>query len=96
MRLPKTDATVADVTGSDEPDLFNAVPTRRGRSPTANRVRGWGWLTARLLGALAVLTTGAVHLYEFEHFYSQIPTIGTPFFLNFLGQPRSDSACSPR
>jgi hypothetical protein len=26
-----------------------------------------------------------VHLYEFEHLYSQIPTIGTLFFLNFLG-----------
>jgi hypothetical protein len=25
-----------------------------------------------------------VHLYEFEHFYSPIPTIGTLFFLNFL------------
>ena len=84
MRLPNTTATAADVTGSDEPDLFNAVPTR-GRSPTANRARGWGWLAARLLGALAVLATAAVHLYEFEHFYSQIPTIGTLFFLNFLG-----------
>jgi hypothetical protein len=84
MRLPRTYATVADVTGSDEPDLFNAVPTR-GRSPTANRARGWLWLAARLLGALAVLATGAVHLYEFEQFYSQIPIIGTLFFLNFLG-----------
>ena len=84
MRLPKTNATVADVTGSDAPELFNAVPTR-GRSPTANRARGWVWLAARLVGALAVLATGAIHLYEFEHFYSQIPTIGTLFFLNFLG-----------
>jgi hypothetical protein len=84
MRLPNTNATVADMTGSDEPDLFNGVPTR-GRSPTANRARGWVWLAARLLGALAVLATGAVHLYEFEHFYSQVPTIGTLFFLNFLG-----------
>jgi hypothetical protein len=84
MRLPKTNAPVADVTGPDGPDLFNAVPTR-GRSPTANPARGRAWLAARLLGALAVLATGAIHLYEFEHFYSQIPTIGTLFFLNFLG-----------
>jgi hypothetical protein len=84
MRLPRTRATVADVTGSDEPDLWGAVPTR-GRSPTANPARGWVWLAERLLGALAVLATGAVHLYEFEHFYSQIPTIGALFFLNFLG-----------
>ncbi|MGN6169385.1 MAG: hypothetical protein ACTHQQ_14630 [Solirubrobacteraceae bacterium] len=39
----------------------------------------------RLLGALAVLATGAIHLYERGHFYSQIPTIGTLFLLNFLG-----------
>jgi hypothetical protein len=32
-----------------------------------------------------MLATGAVHLDEFERFYSQIPTIGTLFFLNFLG-----------
>jgi hypothetical protein len=85
MRLPSEDtASVADMTGSAGPELFNAVPTR-GRSPKANRLRGWVWLAARLLGALAVLATGVVHLYEFEHLYSQIPTIGTLFFLNFLG-----------
>jgi hypothetical protein len=85
MRLPSEDeASVADMTGSAGPELLNVVPTR-GRSPNANRLRGWVWLAARLLGALAVLATGAVHLYEFEHLYSQIPTIGTLFFLDFLG-----------
>jgi hypothetical protein len=85
MRLPTRErASVAEVTAPANPDLFDAVPTR-GRSPTTNRARGWVWLAARLLGALAVLATGAVHLYEFEHFYAQIPTIGTLFFLNFLG-----------
>jgi len=85
MRLPTRDrASVAEATGPAKPDLFDAVPTR-GRSPTANRPLGGVWLAARLLGALAVLATGAVHLYEFEHFYSQIPTIGTLFILNFLG-----------
>lgn len=67
-----------------QPDLFDAVPTR-GRSRTVILPDGWVWLAARLLGALAVLATGAVHLYEFEHFYSSIPTIGTLFVLNFLG-----------
>jgi hypothetical protein len=38
-----------------------------------------------LLGALAVLAIGAVHLHEFQGLYSRIPTIGTLFFLNFLG-----------
>jgi hypothetical protein len=68
----------------NQPELFDAIPTR-DRSPAGHRSRGWGWLAARLLGALAVLTTGAVHLYEFERFYSQIPTIGTLFLLNFVG-----------
>jgi hypothetical protein len=85
MRLPTRDRpSFAEVTGPPEPELFDAVLTR-GRSPTARRSRGWVWLAARVLGALAVLATGAIHLYEFEHFYSQIPTIGTLFFLNFLG-----------
>jgi hypothetical protein len=85
MRLPTQDkASVAEATRSAEPDLFDAVPIR-GRSPTANRLRGWVWVAARLLGAFAVLATGAIHLHEFDHFYSQISTIGTLFFLNFLG-----------
>jgi hypothetical protein len=66
------------------PELFDAVPAP-DRPAAPKRTRGWVWLAARLLGALAVLATGAVHLYEFDHFYSQIPTIGTLFFLNFLG-----------
>jgi hypothetical protein len=43
------------------------------------------WLVARVLGALAVLATGAVHLHLYDGLYSQIATIGTLFFLNFLG-----------
>ena len=85
MRLPtRDDASFAEVTGPGRPELFDALPTR-GRPPAAHRSRGWVWLAARLLGALAVLTTGGIHLYEFGHFYSQIPTIGTLFLLNFLG-----------
>lgn len=85
MRLPTRDKpSFAEVRGPAGPELFDAIPSR-GRPPTANRSRAWVWLAARLLGALAVLATGAVHLYEFERFYSQIPTIGTLFLLNFLG-----------
>jgi hypothetical protein len=51
-----------------------AVPERR-----------WAWLTARLVGALAVLAVGAVHLQQYEVLYSAIPTIGTLFVLNFAG-----------
>ena len=85
MRLPtRDDPSSAEVAGPAGPELFDALPTR-GRPPTPNRFPDWVWLAARLLGALAVLATGAIHLYEFEHFYSQIPTIGTLFVLNFLG-----------
>jgi hypothetical protein len=84
MRLSTRDKTsFADVNGSG-PELFDSLPTR-GRPAEPNRPRGWVWLAPRLLGALAVLVTGVAHLYEFDHFYSQIPTIGTLFFLNFLG-----------
>jgi hypothetical protein len=51
--------------------------TRRHTSPAP-----W-WLVPRVLGALATLTVGAVHLHEYFHFYSAIPTIGTLFVLNF-------------
>jgi hypothetical protein len=39
----------------------------------------------RLLGALALLAVGAVHLQQYEYLYSAIPTIGTLFLLNFVG-----------
>jgi hypothetical protein len=85
MRPPTRDsASFAQETGLAGPELLDAVPTR-GRPSAANPSRDWVWLPLRLLGALAVLALGAVHLYEFEHLYSQIPTIGTLFFLNFLG-----------
>lgn len=85
MRLLTRDkASFQDANGSASPELFDALPTR-GRPAAPNRTRGRVWLALRFLGALAVLATGAVHLYEFERFYSQIPTIGTLFFLNFLG-----------
>ena len=85
MRLMTRDnPSTSEVTGAAGPEPFDGLPTR-GRPRTANRSRGWVWLAARLFGAVAVLTVGAIHLYEFEHFYSQIPTIGTLFVLNFLG-----------
>jgi hypothetical protein len=38
-----------------------------------------------VLGALAVLAVGAVHLQQYLNLYSAIPTIGTLFVLNFAG-----------
>jgi hypothetical protein len=50
----------------------------RGGRPTL-------WLAARALGALSLLAVGAVHLQQYFKLYSGVPTIGTLFFLNFVG-----------
>src|SRR5262245_42659411 len=44
-----------------------------------------GWQAVRVLGALAVLAVGIVHLQQYLKLYSAIPTIGTLFVLNFAG-----------
>lgn len=62
-------------------DLLDALPTRE-RPATAG---GWWSPALRLLGALSLLATGAVHLQQYEHLYHAIPTIGTLFVLNFAG-----------
>jgi hypothetical protein len=57
-------------------------------TPRAGRVddlRSRAWLGARVLGALALLAVGALHLQQYFELYSAIPTIGTLFVLNFLG-----------
>jgi hypothetical protein len=82
-RATRDKGRFAEATGSARAELSDAIPT--GRRSAANRRAEWVWLAMRGLGALAVLATGAVHLHEFDRFYSQIPTIGTLFFLNFLG-----------
>ncbi len=43
------------------------------------------WLAARVLGALSLLAMGAIHLQQYFELYSEIPTIGTLFVLNFVG-----------
>jgi hypothetical protein len=81
--LDRARASSAAPAGPRAPGFLDAIPT----SERASRV-GWAAgrlaLAARFLGALAVLATGAVHLNELERFYSQIPTIGTLFLLNFV------------
>jgi hypothetical protein len=82
VRLPVRDPERdAELNGSAGPEFLDAVPTA-SRKRAAN---GWPWLALRALGALALLATGAVHLYEYDRFYSAIPTIGTLFVLNFAG-----------
>jgi hypothetical protein len=43
------------------------------------------WLAARVLGAVSLLAVGSVHLQQYFELYSEIPTIGTLFVLNFAG-----------
>jgi hypothetical protein len=47
--------------------------------------QGLPWLILRVLGALSLLAVGIVHLQQYFELYSQIPTIGTLFVLNFVG-----------
>jgi hypothetical protein len=53
-----------------------AVPRHRGAS---------AWLVVRVLGALSLLAVGAIHLQQYFELYSDIPTIGPLFVLNFVG-----------
>src|SRR3954462_8937767 len=43
------------------------------------------WMAVRVLGALALIGSGVVHIQQFFSLYSTIPTIGTLFVLNFAG-----------
>jgi hypothetical protein len=54
--------------------MVDEEPTRRPR---------WGWLVGRVLGAVALLVMGVVHLQEYRGPYAAIPTIGTLFLVNF-------------
>lgn len=56
-----------------------------GRSRTRSR-SGAPAAVARFLGALALFAMSVIHLVEYAaNGYSQIPTIGTLFLLNFIG-----------
>jgi hypothetical protein len=58
------------------------VKRRSGVAHVAGRL-AWLWLAARLLGALALLSVGAVHLQQYQKLYSAVPTIGPLFLVNF-------------
>jgi hypothetical protein len=74
----------ADAPVPAEPRPLTASPqlrSGRGSVGLATRVG----LTARVLGALSVLAVGVIHLQQYFELYSEIPTIGTLFVLNFIG-----------
>src|SRR3954453_12965464 len=74
---------VRSVNGTPAPEQGAvSVAAERSAERTAGRM---AWLAARVVGALAVLAVGAVHLQQYEMLYSAIPTIGTLFILNFVG-----------
>ena len=47
-------------------------------------VLGWSSLVTRLIGALAVLVVGIVHLQAYGGPYAAVPTIGELFIVNFI------------
>jgi hypothetical protein len=53
--------------------------------PRLTATPGLLWTAVRALGALALLAMGAIHLQQYFELYSEIPTIGTLFVLNFVG-----------
>jgi hypothetical protein len=62
--------------------------TKAPASGAARRSRGGRpavWSAVRALGAVSLLAVGAVHLQQYFELYSEIPTIGTLFVLNFIG-----------
>jgi len=59
----------------DEAVLTGAREHPRGRAPAM----------LRMLGAIAVLVVGAVHLQQYADGYSSVSTIGPLFLLNFVG-----------
>jgi hypothetical protein len=64
---------------------MEALNRRPGTAGEAVARRADLWLGVRALGALAVITVGVIHLHEYNKLYSDIPTIGTLFLLNFAG-----------
>jgi len=53
--------------------------------PARSRARRWATALARLVSALALLATGAIHIQQYAVAdYRVIPTIGTLFLLNFI------------
>jgi hypothetical protein len=59
------------------------MPATRARPCRLTSDRAWS--TARVLGALALLAVGAVHLQQYYELYSAVPTIGALFVANFVG-----------
>jgi hypothetical protein len=53
--------------------------------PRLTATPGLLWTAVRALGALSLLAMGAIHLQQYFELYSEIPTIGTLFVLNFVG-----------
>jgi hypothetical protein len=67
--------------------MMSATTNARPSGSPLRARGGWRtlWLAARVLGALSLLAVGAVHLQQYFELYSDIPTIGTLFVLNFVG-----------
>jgi hypothetical protein len=66
------------MTATTKAPVSSAARRERGGRPAV-------WSVARALGAVSLLAVGAIHLQQYFELYSEIPTIGTLFVLNFIG-----------
>jgi hypothetical protein len=81
----------ASIFSERNPMHLHAITSRPGdKEPepgaARSRSRRYAVVTARLVSALALLATGAIHIQQYYVAdYRVIPTIGTLFLLNFIG-----------
>jgi hypothetical protein len=80
----REDSTSAAPTALLDSTQHHGEPPAAVRSaPLRHAVLGWASLLTRLLGALAVVVIGAVHLQAYNGPYAAVPTIGVLFLVNF-------------
>jgi len=59
------------------------APAAATSAPSRHAFIGWAALVTRLVGAVAVLVIGVVHLHAYTGPYAAVPTIGVLFVVNF-------------
>ncbi len=68
----------------ERPAQARAHDPAREASAGDARARGVAAIAARLAAAGLVIATGAIHLYLYQSFMSQVPTVGRLFLANFV------------
>jgi hypothetical protein len=78
-----------DISGSpialvDADDHVGATASPAATNTVPRAALRWSPLAARVLGAVAVLAVGVIHLDAYRGPYSAVPTIGALFAVNFV------------